>query len=127
MKQRIVMTSLCAVVLGAHAEPLPPIAKAEVTAVFARLENSGCQFNRNGTWYSGAEAKSHLQTKLDYFERKAAPKSVEEFIDLAATKSSLSGRAYQVKCAGAEAVPSATWLKLQLQEVRRAGQAAAGK
>jgi hypothetical protein len=127
MKQRLVMISLCAVVLGVHAEPLPPIARAEVTAVFVRLENSGCQFNRNGTWYSGAEARSHLQTKLDYFERKAAPKSAEEFIDLAATQSSLTGRAYQVKCAGGESVPSATWLKLQLQEVRRAGQAATSK
>jgi len=127
MKPQIAIVLLLASVVTAHGESLPTTARAEVTAVLARLEASGCQFNRNGTWHSGAEAKSHLQSKLEYLEKKAAPKSAEEFIDLAATRSSISGSAYQVKCGGEPSVPSAAWLMFQLQEVRRTGAKAAGK
>jgi hypothetical protein len=127
MKKRIAIALLFTVALAAHGEPLPPAAKAEVTAILARLESSGCQFNRNGTWHTGAEARSHLQSKLAYFENKAAPKSAEEFIDLAATKSSITGSTYQVKCGVEASVPSAAWLKLQLQEVRHPSPKVAGK
>jgi hypothetical protein len=30
----------------------------------SRLEVAGCEFNRNGKWYSGANAKFHLLRKL---------------------------------------------------------------
>jgi hypothetical protein len=127
MKHQIAFASLLAVVLTAHGEPLPPTAKSEVAAVLARLEASGCQFNRNGTWHSGAEARSHLQSKLEYLESKGAPKSAEEFIDLAATKSSFTGTPYQVKCGAEASIPSAVWLKLQLQEVRHTTTKPVGK
>ena len=51
---------------GATSARLPPPAREEVMTLLSRLEGSKCQFNRNGTWYSGAEAKAHLVQKLEY-------------------------------------------------------------
>ena len=102
------------------AAPLPEPARSEVLALLARLESSGCQFNRNGAWYPGPEARAHLQRKLDYLEKNATPKSAEDFIDLAATSSSVSGRPYLVRCAGAASEPSSVWLRRELLELRSA-------
>ena len=108
--------------LGAIADPLPPIAKTEIANVLSRLEASGCQFNRNGSWHTSSEARVHLQRKLDYVERKASVKSAEEYIALAASKSSTTGEAYQVKCGSQSSVASSVWLLQQLQEVRSSSQ-----
>ncbi|WP_374586585.1 DUF5329 domain-containing protein [Pseudoduganella sp.] len=102
----------------APAAPLPAPARAEVDALLGRLQASGCQFNRNGTWYSGAEAKDHLQRKLEYLEKKDMVRSAEQFIELGATASSSSGKAYTVRCGGAAPVESKTWLGAELKAIR---------
>ncbi|UJW81304.1 DUF5329 domain-containing protein [Hydrogenophaga sp. SL48] len=118
---RLLLTlSLLSLSAAALAEPLPPAAKAEVTAVLNRLEASGCEFNRNDRWYSAAQARAHLQRKLDYVESKASAKTAEGFINLAASKSSVTGVAYQVRCSGQAPEASAAWLLKQLAELRRA-------
>ena len=104
----------------ALAAPVAPAVRAEIDALLAKLENSGCQFNRNGSWYSGAEAKQHLLRKLDYLEDKGAIRTTEQFIALAAAKSSSSGKAYQVKCGGEAATDSQGWLTTQLKGIRAA-------
>ena len=103
--------------LGAAAST-PPHVRAEINALLTKLQTSGCQFNRNGSWYSGSEAKDHLLRKLEYIEGKGTLQSTEHFIELAASKSSFSGRAYQVKCAGQAPVASQVWLTQQLAVVR---------
>ena len=103
---------------GAWADPLPPAAKAEVTALLGKLTASSCEFNRNGDWFSAAEAKSHLERKLKYLEDKQLVKAADQFIDLAASKSSISGKPYLVRCGGAAPVNSGNWLKLQLMGIR---------
>lgn len=90
----------------------------EIKQLLARLEASGCEFNRNGSWHSAADAKAHLLRKLDYVQEKTTLTSTEQFITLAATASSLTGQAYQVRCAGAELVASAAWLGKALTELR---------
>lgn len=89
-----------------------------------RLEQSGCQFNRNGSWYPAAQAKSHLLRKLDYVEKHASISTAEKFIEVAASASSSSGKPYQVKCANAAPVSSSSWLGQQLQALRAAAAAA---
>ena len=79
---------------------------------------SGCHFNRNGTWYTAAEAKAHLLDKLEYVEKRVALKSTEQFIDLAASKSSMSGKPYQVKCGDTAPVESKRWLTEELKAMR---------
>ena len=104
----------------AHAAPLPPTARAEVDALLARLQSSGCEFNRNGSWYAGAEAKAHLLKKLDYLERKDMVKTAEQFIERGASGSSMSGKPYLVRCAGKPPVVSVKWLTAELQTARAA-------
>jgi uncharacterized protein DUF5329 len=109
--------------LLASGAPTPATVRAEIDALLAKLQASGCQFNRNGSWYSGSKAKDHLLGKLEYFESKGSIQSAEQFIELAASKSSSSGKAYQVKCGGESAVASQVWLTQQLAAMR----ATAGK
>lgn len=105
--------------VSTQAEPLPPAARAEVTALLARLEGSGCSFNRNATWHNSRDARRHLERKLEYVEKNAKATSAEAFIALAATSSSSSGKPYQVQCPGEQAVPSAAWLGSQLAALRK--------
>lgn len=100
------------------ASPTAAPVKSEIDELMARLQGSGCQFNRNGTWYTGTEAKDHLLRKLEYIEGKSIVQSTEQFIELAASKSSLSDKPYQVKCAGNPPIESQLWLTEQLRFIR---------
>jgi len=100
------------------AAPTAPAVRAEIDQLLARLESSGCRFNRNGRWYPAAEAKIHLLRKLEYFEDRSGVESTEQFIALAASRSSVSDKPYLVQCASAEAVESGAWLSLRLREMR---------
>jgi hypothetical protein len=104
----------------AHAATLPPVARDEIDTLLMRLKTSGCQFKRNGTWHSADEAQVHLQRKLDYLLKRGAVATAEQFIERAATKSSVTGQAYLVKCGNKPSVPSAEWLAFQLQVMRAA-------
>ena len=112
--------ALCA---AAHSTPVSPVVRVEIDTLLARLQSSGCEFNRNGSWYSAADAKVHLLRKLEYLERNASLSTTEQFIKLAGTSSSSSGQAYQVRC-GTVATSSAAWLTKELATVRANGQAA---
>lgn len=117
---------LLAFAVGTSAAPMAPKARAEVGLILSSLQASGCQFNRNGSWYAGADARAHLQRKLEYLEKKGLVQTAEQFIALGATSSSSSGQAYQVKCKDAPPVPSNAWLLEQLKQARAAGAAPAG-
>jgi hypothetical protein len=97
---------------------LSAASRAEIDALLDRLGESGCEFNRNGTWHGAPKAKAHLARKLDYLLDKKLVANTEQFIELAASKSSTSGKAYSVKCKGAQPVPSAIWLTTELQQLR---------
>ena len=88
-----------------------------------RLETSGCEFNRNGAWYTAAEAKTHLLRKLKYLEDNGAVQSAEQFIELGASTSSFTGQPYLVRCAKDAPVPSRSWLLTQLQALRSGARA----
>jgi hypothetical protein len=114
--------ALLAALLGSSLAPaaLPSTATSdEVAHLLAYLERSGCQFSRNGKWYDAARAKDHLNRKYHYLLRKGLVRETEDFVRLAATKSSVSGKPYQVRCEGERAVPSETWLAEELARYRR--------
>ncbi len=108
----------CIVAAVCAAASVPPAARVEIDALMSRLEASGCEVNRNGTWYPAADARSHLLRKLKYLEDRGAVQSAEQFIELAASKSSASGRAYLVRCRGGPPVESGVWFTAQLQALR---------
>ena len=117
----VLLTCLC--VARGDAASLAPAARSEIDALMSRLEASACTFNRNGNWHTAAEARSHLMRKLKYLEDRGEVQSTEQFIELAASGSSMTGQAYLVKCANEIPVPSATWLRGQLQLLRSPGRA----
>lgn len=92
--------------------------KLEIDHLFSYLKSSGCTFNRNGAWYSAGDAVDHLQKKYDYLLKKDMITDTESFIAKAATESSMSGKAYEVKCQNNPAVPSAIWFTKELVEYR---------
>ncbi len=89
-----ILLTCVAIATTAAAAPLSPAARAEIDALMSKLEASGCEFNRNGNWYPGTEAKSHLLRKLKYLEDKGMVQSTEQFIELAASSSSMTGENY---------------------------------
>jgi len=104
----------------AHSATPSPVARDEIASLLMRLKASGCQFKRNGAWHSADEAQVHLQRKLDYLQKRGAVATAEQFIERAATRSSVTGQAYLVKCGNMPPVPSAEWLAFQLQVMRAA-------
>ena len=113
----LVLLTVVFAAVGAAA-PLSPAARAEIDALLSRLDASSCTFNRNGTWYPAAEAKSHLLRKLKYLEDRGAVRSTEQFIELAGASSSTTGKPYLVKCGSGAAVESGAWLQSQLRIIR---------
>ena len=101
----------------AHAE-IPPAAKVEIDHLVAYVAGSGCEFYRNGSWYDSKKGAEHLQMKLDYLSARNVVQAAADFIDKAATQSSLSSLAYKVRCAGGEPVTSAKWLNDELAHFR---------
>jgi hypothetical protein len=99
------------------AEP-DAITRVEIAHLLEYLGSSGCQFQRNGSWYAPARAASHLNQKYEYLLKKGLVKSTESFIERAASESSASGKPYSVKCGNAAAVSSAVWLRDELQRFR---------
>ena len=109
-----------------HAAALSTASQAEIHALLSRLRTSGCEFKRNGIWHPADEAQAHLQRKLDYLVSKGAVASAEQFIERAATKSSVTGQTYLVKCGGKPPLPSSEWLAFQLRDVRATSRGSAG-
>lgn len=121
--RRTVHGALLALLLAApqlYAATLPPAARAEIDVLLSRLAASGCEFKRNVSWHTAAEAQAHLRRKLDYLVDKGAVASTEQFIERAASRSSISGRAYLVRCGSQAPVASGAWLRAELQAMRSA-------
>lgn len=102
---------------AAMAQPVSQ-SREEIVHLLQYVEQSGCQFNRNGTWYRPRDARLHLQKKYDYLDKRGLAPDAESFIERAASQSSISGRAYQVRCADSKPMPSARWLTEELRRFR---------
>jgi hypothetical protein len=127
MRSLLAVLLLVAASLTALADPAPPVARAEIDALLTKLQSSACEFNRNGSWYNADQAKSHLQMKLRYLEDRNLVQTAEQFIERAATGSSMSGKPYLVRCSPSAPVESSVWLTTELKAVRAAGKPAAAR
>jgi hypothetical protein len=121
---RVIPTILLCVTLltaGATSWAVAPsaAARAEIEHMLAFVAKSGCQFNRNGTWYAAPEASAHLAKKERYLEEHGQIASAEDFIAKSATKSSMSGKPYTVRCGSEPAVASDEWLTAELRQFRQ--------
>jgi hypothetical protein len=116
--KRIVAAIVLVLPLWAGAQATD-VEQARINALLKAIEDSDCQFERNGTQYSAAEGVSHLRMKLDF----AGPRvqTASQFIERIATGSSQSGRPYRVLCPGLPAQTSRQWLEQRLSELVSAG------
>ena len=92
--------------------------KREISYLMSHLASSGCQFNRNGSWYEASRAVSHLNGKYEYLLKKDLVPNTEAFIERAASESSTSGKPYLVKCGNQPEVESAAWFREALATFR---------
>lgn len=90
----------------------------EVNILLNYIKNSGCEFYRNGTWSDPKTAQTHLRDKYVYLAARNLIKTTEDFIEMAATKSNLSGQFYEVRCNGSAIVSSKQWLREELVRIR---------
>jgi len=89
--------------------------EAEITALIEAVRDSGCEFNRNGSLHSAEAAAEHLELKYSRGKRHAD--SAEAFIERLASKSSWSGKPYEMICDG-ETQPAGDWLTMALATIR---------
>ena len=87
----------------------------EINHLLDFVENSGCDFIRNGAAHDAHEARSHIERKYHYVKSRVS--STEDFIKYAATQSSLSGERYMVDCGG-KIESSSDWLSRELAVYR---------
>lgn len=97
-----------------------PTAKAqrEIDGLIAALGDSGCEFERNGSWYGAKAARAHLQKKYDYLRKRGMADTAELFIERGASKSSMSGKPYHVRCKGKAVDAAGHWFEQRLQALR---------
>jgi hypothetical protein len=101
----------------ARAEP-PARVQAEVNFLLGYIEGSGCAFYRNGTWHDSKAAQAHIRDKYKYLAARNLINTTEEFIEKAATESSFTGLAYEVRCNGGAPLTSNLWLRDELARLR---------
>lgn len=89
--------------------------ESEINHLLAYVENSQCKFIRNGSTHNGSDASDHMVKKYNYFKDRI--NSAEQFIEYAATRSTMSGKKYKVRCDGKEYL-TAQWLIDELKKYR---------
>ena len=119
MTRKFLAAALLATSPAAVGAAQPLAANAEIAHLLDFVSQSACRFSRNGSWHGMAEARDHMALKYDYLAQRGKAGSAEEFIDHAASRSSLTGKDYLVECPGSAAVPSAGWLRAELERFRR--------
>lgn len=114
----VLLGALCVPVLAWTA----PAAESqrEISYLLGYLEHSGCKFQRNSTWYDAPAARAHLETKYRYLLQRDMVQTTDDFIERAATGSSMGGGIYTVRCANGVVQPSAAWLRQELVRIRKA-------
>jgi hypothetical protein len=118
----IIFFALAITAFAFSATPLPPAklsAEQEITLLINIVENSDATFHRNGKAHDAQSGADHLRLKLRRGAKYA--QTTEDFIANLATKSSWSGRLYEIELPDATRQPLGDWLTEQVRELRSAG------
>jgi len=105
----IVLTISSSVVYAGKRLDLQPSSQlsARISLLLEAVSQSGCTFIRNGKSHTSSEGMKHIKKKYAHYENDID--SIDTFIELTATRSLISGRAYEVQCNG-QTMTSADWL-----------------
>ncbi|MFP6808099.1 MAG: DUF5329 family protein [Pseudomonadales bacterium] len=86
-----------------------------ISRLIHSVEQSDCQFIRNGKAYSPRESANHITRKYQHYKNKI--NSIERFIELAASKSVISGRPYQIVCVESDPISASSWMRIKTREL----------
>ena len=90
--------------------------QARIERLIRHVETQkGIVFIRNGTEYGGDEAARFLRGKMDTMG--ADVNSARDFIERIATRSSTTGKAYQVRLSDGRVIPAAQFLSDELKRL----------
>jgi hypothetical protein len=88
--------------------------------LMAHVAGSGLTFIRNAERYTSVDAAEHMNKKYQHFKDEI--ETPEDFIELCATKSLLSGAPYLVIDAQGNEMKTGDWLRSELESYRSRGQ-----
>ncbi len=91
-------------------------ARQEITQLIELVATSSCIFIRNDREYQSGPAADHLRLKWRRGKKYAA--TAEKFIDNLASKSSWTGKRYQMQCPGEDIQYTGNWLHERLHDIR---------
>lgn len=90
----------------------PALERARIDYLLERVSKSPYNFFRNGGRYTGGRALAHLKWK--YFRNLGRVKTAEDFIERVATRSKMSGQAYEVEYRDRKRYPLRSVLLMEL-------------
>jgi Family of unknown function (DUF5329) len=97
-----------------------PVMEREIAGLLQAVGSSGCEFMRGGIAYLAEQAQAHLRAKYDYLAARGQLASAEDFIDKAASRSSMLGEDYFMRCTGTAPLRSEQWMRARLKALRQA-------
>ncbi len=107
---------------NSHGKETDPL-DTTVQHLLDHVTHSDLTFIRNSDRYTAKEASEHMESKYEHFRDKI--KTPEEFIELCATLSLLSGKPYLVIKEKGETVRTSEWLSAELEAYRSGTEAGA--
>jgi hypothetical protein len=109
------LTVLCTFCLAASTTQ-PRSEKEKIEALIGIVRDMrDAKFIRNGSEYDGPAAADHMRTK--WSSGGSSIKTAKDFIKLAATGSSISGKPYLIRFKGGKEQTSAEFLMAQLDRI----------
>ncbi len=102
--------------LGIRAGEIPAAEKTKIEALLTHVEGlSGATFTRNGKDYDCKSAAKFLRRKWEANEEKI--NSAADFIAVAASQSSTSGKPYLIRITNTTPTPCGEYLTTQLKKI----------
>jgi hypothetical protein len=114
--QAIMLSSL--VVAQPVFSTAPVSTQEEISHLLDQIAQSNCQFIRNAKTYSAEQALEHINKKYNHLKKRI--RTTEQFITYAASRSSITGSEYLIRC-GDVTTTSKQWLEEQLRVYRQNG------
>lgn len=115
LRRFITVMAFLGITACSYAEPA-----AEIEALIETVRSlGGAVFIRNGSEHTPAEAADHL--KLKWTKQSQKIRTAEDFIELCATKSIMSGSSYTIRFADGHEELSADFMKTVLNQLRFSG------
>jgi hypothetical protein len=111
---KVLMLQAWCLVLFLQAGLVLADSREEIDHLLDYVAKSNCKYDRNGTIHDGPQARDHMNRKYQYYRKKV--KTAEDFIEYSATRSTISGKEYKIRCPETGVTSSSDWL---LDELRR--------